>query len=101
FCKPMFLRRAAAEIPRPVSRDDNSADRPRPNEWPRRGAPSAQTAWIGSPAAPPASAGAAQDALKAGRCGPDRDCNHIDLPLGTGATALKTAGLPKRTRYVV
>ena len=57
----------------------------------------AQTAWIGGPATPPTQAGAAENGVRAGRDGPDRDCNHIDLPLGTG----KRAGLPKRTRYVV
>ena len=39
--------------------------------------------------APPALAGAAQYGIRAGdvragRDGPARDCNHIDLPLGTG-----------------
>jgi hypothetical protein len=61
----------------------------------------AQTAWIGGPAAPPALAGAAQGGFSTGRYGPHRDCNHIDLPLGTGATVVGAAGLPKRTRYVV
>jgi len=56
-----------------------------------------QTAWIGDPAAAPTPAGAGQDRVRAGRYGPRRDCNHIDLPLGTR----NSAGLPKRTRYVV
>ena len=51
---------------------------------PSSGVGSAQTAWIDGPAAPPAQAGAAEDGVRAGRYGPDRDCNHIDLPLGTG-----------------
>lgn len=61
----------------------------------------AQTAWIDGPATAPTQAGAAQDGLRAGRDGPHRDCNHIDLPLGTGPTEIGAAGLPKRTRYVV
>jgi len=76
-----------------------SADRPGPQES-REAAPRralSQTAWIGGPAAPPAPAGAAQDGVRAGRNGPDRNCNHIDLPLGTGGDT----GRPKRTRYVV
>ena len=48
-------------------------------------------------AAPPAKAGAAQNGVRTGLYRPHRDCNHIDLPLGTGIEA----GLPKRTRYVV
>src|SRR5207248_9667456 len=36
--------------------------------------------------------------VRPGRCGPGRDCNHIDLPLGTGP---RRPALPKRTRYVV
>jgi hypothetical protein len=71
-------------------------------EGPRRGAVLAQTAWIGDPAAPPPLASAAESGVRAGRYGPHRDCNHIDLPLGTGPTPKGgTAGLPKRTRYVV
>ena len=66
-----------------------------------RGVGSAQTAWIGDPAAPPTQAGAAENGVRAGRDGPDRDCNHIDLPLGTGPIDNGRAGLPKRTRYVV
>src|ERR1051326_6022832 len=66
----------------------------------RCGVTSAQTAWIGDSAGPPAQAGTAQSGGRAGRYGPHRDCNHIDLPLGTGAIA-GSAGLPKRTRYVV
>jgi hypothetical protein len=62
---------------------------------------SAQTAWVDGPSAPPPQAGAAQDGVRAGRYGPHRDCNHIDLPLGTGPTNAGAAGLPKRTRYVV
>jgi hypothetical protein len=42
-------------------------------------------------------AGASERGVRGGRDGPQRDCNHIDLPLGTGIQA----GLPKRTRYVV
>jgi hypothetical protein len=57
----------------------------------------AQTARIGDPRTPPAAARAAQIGFRRGRDGPCRDCNHIDLPLGTGGDT----GLPKRTRYVV
>ena len=92
--KPGLSRRSAAVRPR------QGGERRRRRRSPRA-APqrllSAQTAWIGSPPAPPPEAGAAQDGVRAGRDGPHRDCNHIDLPLGTG----RQAGLPKRTRYVV
>src|SRR5580704_5346214 len=67
----------------------------------RRSVCSAQTAWIGSPGTPAALAGAAQGGVRVGRDGPRWDCNHIDLPLGTGPTNTTRAGEPKRTRYVV
>src|SRR5579864_5945481 len=66
----------------PLGRDPSSNERRAGDgglAWPKRprrvAFPLSQTAWVDGPAAAPALAGAAKKRVRAGRDGPDRDCN--------------------------